>query len=148
MPQIRTNAYEGLFLISQSVATDLNGVAGFIRQAIEKNGGTVLAMRKWDERRLAFEIAKQKRGYYLLVYFQAPAPSLGAIERAFNLSEQLLRQLVIKVEHMNVEEMKALDDSRGLETEARLRATQPAPVAVAATPEPDAGADEEVGEDA
>lgn len=146
MPQVRINAYEGLFLISQAVATDLVGFTNWLRSTIEKHGGTVLAMRKWDERRLAFEIAKQKRGYYVLVYFQAPTSSLGEIERSFNLSEQLLRQLVVKVEHMNIEEMKALDDSRGLETEGRLRASQPAPVAVAAVSEPEPIVDDEAEE--
>jgi len=32
-------------------------------------------MRKWDERRLAYEIKKQKRGLYILCYFKAPTPT-------------------------------------------------------------------------
>jgi small subunit ribosomal protein S6 len=128
MAEKRTSNYEGLFLISQATATDLNAAVGFIRSAIEKNGGSVIAARKWDERRLAFEIDKQKRGYYLLFYFSAPTTSLSAIERAYNLSEVVMRQLIIKVEHMSLEDMKALDASGDLATEAKLRASQPAPV--------------------
>lgn len=132
MAQNRTAYYEGMFLISQAVATDLAGVTAFIRQTIEKNGGTVIAMRKWDERRLAFEIQKQKRGYYILTYFQAPTSALTTMERSFNLSEQIMRQLVTKVEHLTVAEMQAADAQRDLETEAKLRATQPASVVMAA----------------
>ena len=139
----RTNYYEGMFLISQAVAADLAGAVAHIRQNIERNGGTVVAMRKWDERRLAFEISKQKRGMYILTYFQCPAPAMAQIERAFNLSEQVMRQLIVKVEHMTVDEMKAADGQRELEIEARMRATQPAPpLPVGAPAEPAA----EVGE--
>lgn len=136
MAQNRTSNYEAMFLISQAVATDLAGVTGFIKQTIEKNGGSVIAMRKWDERRLAYEIQKQKRGYYLLTYFSAPTSALAAIERSFNLSEQIMRQLVTKVEHLTLEEMQAADAQRDLETEAKLRASQPL-AAVAAVTEPE-----------
>lgn len=126
----RVNHYEGMFLISQGVAADLNAAVAHIRSNIEKFGGTILAMRKWDERRLAFEIEKQKRGIYILCYFSAPAPAMGQIERAFNLSEQVMRQLIIKAEHMTLEQMKAADGTKELEIEAKLRATQPSAIPV------------------
>lgn len=135
-PPPRVYSYEGMFLISQGVATDLAGAVAHIRQIIEKNGGTIVAMRKWDERRLTFEIAKQKRGLYILTYFQAPAPAMGAIERGFNLSEQVMRQLIVRVEHMTIDEMKAADGQRDLEVEARMRAAQPQPGAAPAAPAP------------
>lgn len=135
MAQNRTAYYEAMFLISQAVATDLNGVTGFIRQNIEKNGGSIVAMRKWDERRLAFEIDKQKRGYYILCYFQAPTVALTTIERGFNLSELIMRQLMLKVEHLTLEEMQAADAQRELETEAKLRASQPLTAVAVTEPE-------------
>ena len=138
MPEIRSYVYEAMFLLGQAAAADLTGSLEHIREIFSRNKCEVLAMRKWDERRLAYEIAKQKRGIYLLTYFQAPAPSMASIERAFNLSDQVMRQLIVKVEHMTVDEMKAADGQRELETEAKLRASQPTPVAVA--PEPAAEA--------
>lgn len=137
MAQNRTAYYEAMFLISQATATDLAGVTAFIRQTIEKNGGSIIAMRKWDERRLAFEIQKQKRGYYLLTYFQVPTSALSAIERSFNLSELIMRQLMTRVEHLTLAEMQAADASRELETEAKLRASQPVAAMAAAVAEPE-----------
>lgn len=134
----RTFNYEGMFLLSQAVAANLGEAVAHIRQIIEKAGGTIIAMRKWDERRLAYEINKQKRAVYILVYFSAPGPRLQEIERSCNLSEQILRNLIIRGDHLTEDEMKAADGQKELEVEAKLRASQasssPAMTAVAAAP--------------
>src|SRR5205823_5441403 len=80
--------------------------------------------RKWDERRLAYEIKKQKRGLYILAYFKAPGGSLSHIERDCNLSEKILRVLLLRADHLTVEEMQAADAREALDTEAKLRASQ------------------------
>jgi small subunit ribosomal protein S6 len=135
MATTRVQSYEGLFLISQSTAFGdaING----IRHNLERYGATIVAMRKWDERRLAYEIQKQKRGIYILAYFTCDTRHLGEIERGFNLSEQVMRFLITRADHMSVDEMKAADAHKELEAEARLRATQPVPVtAVTELPAP------------
>lgn len=141
----RTYTYEGMFLLSQAVAANLGDAVAHIRQIIEKAGGSIISMRKWDERRLAYEIKKQKRAMFILVYFSAPAPRLHEIERSCNLSEQILRNLIIRADHLTEDEMKAADGQKELEVEAKLRASQatatPAMTAVAA---PAAGASESV----
>lgn len=129
MATTRINNYEGMFLISQS--TPFGEAVNAIRHNLERYGATILAMRKWDERRLAYEIQKQKRGIYILAYFSCDTKHLGEIERGFNLSEQVMRFLMTRADHMTLDEMKAADAHKELEAEARLRATQPAPVAVA-----------------
>jgi small subunit ribosomal protein S6 len=134
MPTTRVANYEAMFLISQSqpFGEAING----IRHILERYGATILAMRKWDERRLAYEIKKQKRGIYILAYFSCDTKHLGEIERGFNLSEQVMRFLITRADHMTVDEMKAADAHKELEAEAKLRATQPAAAFAAAVTEP------------
>ncbi len=141
MPTPRVCNYEGLFLISQS--TPFGEAVNGIRHNLERHHASVLAMRKWDERRLAYEIQKQKRGIYILAYFSCDTKHLGEIERGFNLSEQVMRFLITRADHLTLDEMKAADAQRDLEAEARLRATQPAAaLAAAVTEPPSVGADE------
>jgi small subunit ribosomal protein S6 len=137
----RTGNYEAMFLLSQSVAADLGGAIEHLKSIIHKAGATLIAMRKWDERRLAYEIEKQKRGTYILAYFSCDPMRLPSIERDANLSEQVLRTLLLRVDHLTVEEMQAADGQRELETEAALRRTRSAtetgnPVAPADAPVP------------
>lgn len=126
MAENRVYNYEAMFVISQAVAVDLQGVVDHIKEILTKNGATIFAMKKWDERRFAFEMQKQKRGVYLLVYFSAPAASMIPIDRAATLSEKILRQLVTRADHLTVEEMQAADGQKDLEVEAKLRAQQAA----------------------
>jgi small subunit ribosomal protein S6 len=126
MAEKRTFNYEAMFLLGQAQAADFTAAVAHVRQLIEKHGATILALRKWDERRLTYEIKKQKRGLYLLAFFTAPAERMAEIERACNLSDGILRVLITRADHLTIDEMKAADDAKGLEAEAKLRATQPA----------------------
>lgn len=136
MPEKRSYNYEAMFVLSQAQAADFSAAVAHVRQLMEKHGATILALRKWDERRLAYEIKKQKRGIYLLAYFTGPADRMGEIERACNLSEGIIRVLITRADHLTVDEMKAADDAKGLEMEAKLRASQPALASVEPTPVP------------
>jgi small subunit ribosomal protein S6 len=142
----RSYNYEGMFLIGQNVAADLTAVLQHLNEVLARGNAEVIAMRKWDERRLAFEIRGQKRGLYILVYFRAPGPDVAHIERDCNLSEKILRALILRADHMTTEQMQAADARKELEVEAKLRAERPAtpaPVTAAAAP---AEAVEEQGE--
>lgn len=126
MANIRTYNYEAMFIITQAVAVDLQGAVNHIKEILAKSGATLIAMKKWDERRFAYEIKKQKRGVYLLVYFSCAGPQLTHIERSCNLSEQILRVMMVRADHLTVEEMKAADAQKELEVEAKLRAQRAA----------------------
>jgi small subunit ribosomal protein S6 len=113
-----------MFLLGQAAAADLTGSLEHIREIFSRNKCEVLAMRKWDERRLAYEIKKQKRGLYILAYFQAPAANMTHFERDCNLSEKVLRTLVLRADHLTRDEITAADAREALETEAKMRASQ------------------------
>ena len=148
MAEKRSYYYEAMFLIGQAAAADLRSVIDHINEIFTRGHAEILAMRKWDERRLAYEIKKQKRGLYILAYFKAPNDQLGHIERDCNLSEKVLRAMILRCDHLTEDEMRAFDGREGLETEAKLRASQarekeaaeqPAAVAAAAPEAADEG---------
>lgn len=139
MAKKRVYNYEAMFLLSQAVAADLTSAIDHIKEIIARGHGEIIAMRKWDERRLAYEIKGQKRGYYVLVYFKAPGPDVAHIERDVNLSEKIMRAIILRCDHMTPEVMQSADARKELEIEAKLRAERPAvpsaaPVEAAATP--------------
>lgn len=127
MTQIKRH-YEGMFLISQQVAANFAEAVQHIRETMENAGATIIAMKKWDERRLAYEIDKQKRGVYILAYFEAPTSALIKIENTCNLSEQILRAMFLRADHLTLEEMQSADERQALADEARLRATRAAQI--------------------
>lgn len=70
----------------------------FVHKLVTKHGGEPRVIRKWDERKLQFTIKKQKRALYMLAYFDGPPDSIVKIEREAQLSEVVLRALVVRAE--------------------------------------------------
>lgn len=118
----RTGVYEGMFLISQAAAAQLGDTLAHIHELFERANATVVAMRKWDDRRLAYEIDKQKRGVYILAYFTCPTDMVTKLERDVQISPKIMRVLVVKADHLTDEEIKANDDRQALADEAKMRA--------------------------
>lgn len=122
MPPERNFHYEAMFLIGQSTAADLAGVITHIDELLARAGAKLVSMAKWDERRLAFEIDKQKRGLYILAYFEAPAQKMAQFDRDCQLSERIMRVLITRADHMTLEEMQSADGREALLSEAKMRA--------------------------
>lgn len=93
------NIYEGMYILdSNRYARDQAGVAGQIPDMIQKLGGTMLASRLWEERRLAYPIDGHRKGTYWLTYFKLESSQLTALTRQCQLSDSILRTLFLKVD--------------------------------------------------
>jgi small subunit ribosomal protein S6 len=103
------NQYEAMFLLPASAAAEVDASIKLVQGIIERHKGVILVIKKWDERKLTYEIKKQKRGLYVIAYFTAPGDAIAAIERDVNLSEDVLRVLVTDAEHLNKEEMEKVE---------------------------------------
>jgi small subunit ribosomal protein S6 len=91
--------YEGMFILEPGrYARDPGAVTRQVADLITQQGGTVLAARLWDERKLAYPIKGHKKGVYWLTYFKMPGDGLTALERQCEISEEILRKLVLRVD--------------------------------------------------
>jgi len=122
--EARTGIYEGMFLVNQTAAAAFGDVLEHINHLFERADATVVAMKKWDERRLAFEMDKQKRGVYILAYFTCPTDMVAHLERDAVISDKIMRLMVTTADHLTDEEIAVNDDRKGLETEAKFKAEQ------------------------
>lgn len=98
------NVYEGLFIFdSNRYSRDPSGVSAQVADFVEKLGGEVLVSRLWEERRLAYPINGQRKGTYWLAYFRMDGKQLTTLERECQLSESIMRSLVIRIDPRIVE---------------------------------------------
>lgn len=121
MPVDQLNCYEGLFLFPQTAAGNLQSAVDHLNEILARAEVKIISFRKWDERRLAFEIERNRRGLFFLVYFEAPGSAIARIERECNLSEQVLRSMILRAEHVTREQMEAADGQAELADEIKLR---------------------------
>src|SRR4051812_26743161 len=108
-PSTDAKQYEAMFLFPPPGVVDVDGMIKNAQGMIERHGGKILVIKKWDERKLAYEIKRQKRGTYIVAFYQGPGASVGAIERDVNLSEDILRVLITDASHLNEKEMNAVE---------------------------------------
>jgi ribosomal protein S6 len=95
-----------MFLVdSADAASDWDGVVATVRTILDRAGAEVLSLKKWDERKLAYEINRKSRGTYILSYFRAVGTKIQGMERDIRLNERIMRALILNVEHMTQEDI-------------------------------------------
>lgn len=117
----RIGTYEALFLFPVSATVDPEAAVKRVEEIVTKHQGEIIHLRKWDERRLAYEVKKNKRGLYVLCFYKGPGASVGQVTRDVNLSEDILRVLITDASHLTVEEMKAQEPQQPAPREERPR---------------------------
>jgi len=94
-----TNVYEGLFIFDSDLyAKGADEVSSQVAGIVEQLGGEVLLSRIWDERKLAYPIKGHRRGTYWLAYFRIDPSAIKDLTRQFQLSDSILRFLILLVE--------------------------------------------------
>jgi len=67
-----------------------------IHKLLEANGGTIGGVHEWGMRELAYEIEKERRGYYVLVEYAGTAATVAELERSLKLSDAVLRFVSVR----------------------------------------------------
>ena len=123
MSDATAKLYEGMFLINQqNAAGDLSAAMEHVTEILNRAKAEVLVLHKWDERRLAYPIKGQKRGLYIYALFNVEGVQLANIERDCNLSELVMRVMLLRADHMGETEIAlAKDNAVTSHAEAALR---------------------------
>ena len=95
-PKPKLKKYEAMFLLdNREVKKGWDYAKGIPLSILERNGAKIVSARRWDERKLAYEIKKQKRATFLLVFFEAPPEKISQLNREIQLTEGILRHLIL-----------------------------------------------------
>ena len=99
--------YEGMFLVdSARAASDWDGVNAAIKRILDRAEAEITSIRKWDDRRLAYSIRGTSRGTYILCYFKAEGRNIQGIEKAVQLSDNIIRVLILNTDQMTKEDIE------------------------------------------
>lgn len=144
------NQYEAMFLFDPTFGNSLENCEAEVRRLMERAEAEILFCRKWDERRLAYRIKGRKRGVYVLVYFKAEPAKIVGLERDAQLSENILRVLILCADGVTPEMMERAVASPGAEAVTKTAAGEmpkEAPQAPKETEQPRKDEDVEVRAD-
>jgi small subunit ribosomal protein S6 len=91
--------YELMLVFRPDVPDDrVQAVLDRTTRAISGSAGQIIKVSPWGRRRLAYPIGAYREGSYYIVLFDAPSETVSEVERALNISEEVMRHLVTRVE--------------------------------------------------
>ncbi len=94
----RLRDYDVVFIISPEVADDaLEVIINNISQFITGKGGVIANVERWGKKRLAYPLKHLLEGNYVLIKFKMNAMWSRELESNLQISENILRHLLIKL---------------------------------------------------
>lgn len=92
------NKYETIFIVDASLAEDQITALVEKFKSLIGEAGEIESVDEWGKRRLAYPINDKTEGYYVLVNFSAKPDFPLELERIYNITDGILRNIVIKKE--------------------------------------------------
>ena len=91
--------YELMLVLRPDVPEDrIQAVLDRSTRAISAAGGQIVKVSPWGRRRLAYPIDSFREGSYYILVFEAPSEAVAELERGLNITEEVMRHLVTRVE--------------------------------------------------
>ncbi len=92
------NIYENIIILNASLADEeIEAATGKIKDLITSSGGEVLKADVWGRKKLAYDIKKQKKGFYLLLLFKAPSTLIKKLEDYYRVFDPIIKYIVVRL---------------------------------------------------
>ncbi len=90
--------YETIFVTEPTLADEeIDELLKAYEQVMVTSGGKVVKVEKWGKRRLAYPIARQEEGIYVLMVVECPTGLVKELERRYRMNDRILRHLTVRV---------------------------------------------------
>src|SRR5436305_591080 len=91
--------YETIYILRPNTPNEsVAEVNNRIKAIIETMGGKVIKVDNWGKRRLAYEVAKERKGIYLYWLYLATSGVVEEAERNLRMLDSVIRYLTVKVD--------------------------------------------------
>jgi small subunit ribosomal protein S6 len=88
-----------------------------VADIVQRLGGSIVRTETWGRRKLAYEIAHNSEGFYVLEVIAGSGELMKEIDRRLRVTEGLLRHLIVRVDRATIKAERA----RAKRTEASRR---------------------------
>ncbi len=91
--------YETIFIIDPDLSSDeRTPLLVRIKDLIPQQGGLLIKVDEWGSQKLAYEIKKKARGYYVLLNYCGTSALVDEIERLFRIDDRILKYMSVLLE--------------------------------------------------
>jgi small subunit ribosomal protein S6 len=116
--------YEKIIIIDSNLDDPAaEEVINKIKAIITRQGGEILKTDNWGRRKLAYELNKQNKGNYVLLYFQCPPSTINELEKHCRLVDTIVKFMVVKL--TKKKQIEAILPAPAAPSEAKTDAAKP-----------------------
>ena len=100
-PQIlKSREYETIYILRPDVDADTaDKVQGRVAEVVGRDDGKLVKVESWGRRRLAYPVAKQKKGVYVYVKYVGRGGLVQELERNLKLQDTVLKFQTVQTSH-------------------------------------------------
>lgn len=110
--------YESTFIIRQDLSRqDVDKLMDSYANIIKKDGGSIVKNEYWGLRNLAYKVKKYKRAHYNMLAINAPFAPVQEVQRLAGISEEVLRNVTVRVDAIDKEPSAIIRSDREDETQ-------------------------------
>ena len=92
------NKYESVIIINPSLEEE--GIKNLIKKFSDliNTEGKVESVEEMGKRKLAYEVKKNKEGYYVVFNFEAKPTLIAELERNYRITDEVIKFIVVRKE--------------------------------------------------
>ncbi len=113
------HTYEVAVLIHPDLEIDLSKPQAKIEKILTDNGGKITKTDNWGKKKLAYKIANQDQAVYIFYTVDLPAENIRKIESTLNITDEVIRYLITRVDHKAIAKAEALRAEKAKKAQAR-----------------------------
>ena len=127
--------YELMLVLRPDTADDrVQQILDRTTRGIAAGEGQIVKVSPWGRRRLAYPISGYREGSYFIVVFDAPSEAIDELERSLNITEEVMRHLVTRIERPPARRPERVEEeAEGAESEPETAETAEAAESADAT---------------
>lgn len=89
---LKSREYETIYILRPDVDADTaDRVQGRVAEVVGRDNGTLVKVESWGRRKLAYPVAKQRKGVYVFVKYVGRGGLVQEIERNLKLQDAVLK---------------------------------------------------------
>jgi small subunit ribosomal protein S6 len=120
--------YETIVIVDPDLGEEQReGVFDKLRELIPQKGGLLVEFDEWGGRKLAYEIKKKQRGYYVRIDYCGGGDLVSEMERQFRIDDRVMKYMTILLDtEADMERIQEAMTQAEQEAEAAATASEPA----------------------
>ncbi|MCJ7482742.1 MAG: 30S ribosomal protein S6 [Thermodesulfovibrionales bacterium] len=116
------NIYESMIILNAAISDEeADAAVTRIKDLITGQGGEVLKVDVWGRRKLSYELKKQKKGLYVLLFYKAPASTIRKLEELFKVFDTVVKYIIFRLGRKQVQNLEKAEPATETPAEQKIQ---------------------------